>query len=91
VLAAHEHTVAGVATGDYVDDEWTALTELAYRLRNADEELRDAHRDWLASLDLAPLLAAVVARNALSAAEAEAIDTQRFERAERLSAARAGA
>jgi hypothetical protein len=91
VLAAHEHTVAGVAMGNYVDDEWAALTELAYRLRDADPELRDAHRDWLASLDLAPLLAAVVARNALSAAEAEAIDADRFGRAVLLSAARAGA
>jgi hypothetical protein len=91
VLAAHEHTVARVSNDDYVADEWAALTELAYRLRDADPELREAHRDWLASLYLAPLLAAAVARNLLSAALAEAIDRHPLDRAVRLSAARAGA
>ena len=91
VLAAHEHTVAQISAGDYIADELTALTELAYQLRGADPQLRDAHREWLASLDLSPLLRAVVARGQLAAVEAEALDRDVAGRADRLSAARASA
>lgn len=91
VLAAHEHTVARVSVGDYVADEWSALTSLADRLREADPIVREAHREWLASLNLAPLLADVVARGELDAGEAELIEQDRAGRARRLSAARASA
>lgn len=91
VLAAHEHTVAQVDSDDYVTVEWTALLELAQQLREADPPLRDAHREWLASLDLSPLLRAVVARGELAKAEAEALERDAAGRAERLSAARASA
>lgn len=91
VLAAHEHTVRRVDADDYVSVEWAALTKLAQQLRDADPPLRDAHREWLASLDLSPLLRAVVARGQLSAEEAEALERDGKSRAERLSAARASA
>ena len=84
VLAAHEHTLARVAIGDYVGDEWRALLGLSEALAAAPERLRDAHREWLASLDLAPLLAEVVARGWLSASEAAAMHERPRERAERL-------
>ncbi|MFO7563504.1 MAG: hypothetical protein R6X02_12735 [Enhygromyxa sp.] len=89
VLAAHEHTVAGVDADDYVTLEWAALTELAHRLREAEPPLREAHRDWLASLDLSSLLAALVARGQLGAAEAAALERDPADRPARLSAARA--
>jgi hypothetical protein len=88
VLAAHEHTVAGVESGDYVEVEWTALTRLAAALRDAESPLRDAHRDWLASLHLSPLLVAAAARGYLGASEAEALDRDPASRAERLGARR---
>ncbi len=91
VLAAHELAVARVGTDDYVADEWTALTELAGRLRDAEPELRAAHRDWLASLELAPLTRAAVARGYLDPRDAAALLDEPSERADRLSAARAAA
>lgn len=91
VLAAHEHAVVRFGGRDYVTDEWAALTGLAQQLRGAESQLRDAHREWLASLALSPLLAAVVARGYVDAREAEAIDRDPLGRADRLSAARAGA
>ncbi|HLT40747.1 MAG TPA: hypothetical protein VK034_30935 [Enhygromyxa sp.] len=90
VLAAHEHTVARVSEHDYVADEWAALTELADRLRDADPTVQQAHRDWLASLDLSSLLAAAVERGYLSKADADALNHDRHDRPARLSAARAG-
>jgi hypothetical protein len=91
VLAAHEFTVARVSTNDYVADEWAALTELAYQLREADPQLRDAHRAWLASLNLSPLLTAALARGYLTASDADALEHDAASRADRLSAARASA
>lgn len=91
VLAAHEHAVVRFGGRDYVADEWAALTGLAHQLRNAESELRDAHSEWLASLELSPLLAAAVARGYVGAGEAEAIANDLPSRADRLSAARAGA
>jgi hypothetical protein len=91
VLAAHEHTVSSIAQGDYVADEWAALTELSLLLRDAERELREAHRAWLASLELAPLIHAAVARGYLDASEADSLIRQPAERATRLSAARAAA
>jgi len=92
VLAAHEHAVTLAGSGDdYVGEEWTALTELATWLERADPELRAAHGAWLASLELGPLLAEALARELLTAADAEALTDQPYQRAERLIAARAAA
>lgn len=91
VLAAHEHTVARLGGDDYVADEWAALTELAYQLREADPALCEAHRDWLASLDLSPLLTAAVARGYLATSAAEVLERDVASRADRLNAARASA
>jgi hypothetical protein len=66
VLAAHEFMVAQ-GSGDYVADEWAALRGLADALREAEPELRAAHREWLASLELGPLRAAATARGLTSA------------------------
>jgi hypothetical protein len=89
VLAAHEHTVARLGVGDYVLDEWRALTELAAALRTGSPELLAAHHEWLASLELGPLLAEAVARKLVAGELAAQIEAAGEDRGERLSAARA--
>jgi len=89
VLAAHEHTVASVGGRDYVDQEWAALTGLAKAMRDAEPDLREAHRDWLASLDLRPLTFAALARGYVDPAAATKLLDEPDQRADRLRAARA--
>ncbi len=91
VLAAHEHAVLAGDAGDYATQEWVALVELARCLRGAEPELREAHRNWLASLELSPLLAELVDHGRLDAGEVEALLCSPSERADRLSAGPAGA
>lgn len=90
VLAAHEHCVARLGVDDYGLDEWRALTELAASLVTGPESLRAAHRDWLGSLELGPLLAEAVARGLLGAEQAAGIEADHERRGDRLLAVRVG-
>lgn len=72
VVALHEAAVRA-ASGAYPIAEWQALTEVAARMSGADAALRDAHRAWLARLDLDDLCAGAALRGACDEAAAKAI------------------
>lgn len=59
ILAAHEACVLAHPELDYVAGEWLALVALAHALRSSPPKLRAAHDDWLATLELGPLLDAL--------------------------------
>jgi hypothetical protein len=87
VLAAHEHAVRSSRAVDYLGSEWDALVRLARELqRAADPELRDAHAQWIAELDLAALLEGVVASGGLTHDRARALLDDPRGRAHRLAA-----
>jgi hypothetical protein len=76
VLALHEQAVHDAARdGDpsYARTEWAALVSVAKLLVEAGADLRSAHGAWIASLDLAPLVAEAVALGLCSAADARRI------------------
>jgi hypothetical protein len=74
VLAAHEYLVRSSHAADYLGSEWDALVRLARELQRAsDPELRDAHAQWLAELDLATLLEGIVGQDGLTHDRARAL------------------
>ena len=85
VLAAHEASTLAVQ-GDHCEVEWRALSELARTLRDVDPDLRGAHADWLASLELTALARIAVERGWISASRAEVLIEQPLARGEVLGA-----
>ena len=82
VLALHEAAVRERA-GGYTVVEWGALCEVASRVADADEALRDAHRAWLATLSLEALVAGALERGLCDDATAIALLDAPEDRAER--------
>lgn len=85
ILAMHEHAVCTSGHVDYLPAEWDALRRAARWSAAAPPALRDAHARWLASLDLAPLLARLVAAGLLAPADATRLANP-ADRADRLRA-----
>jgi hypothetical protein len=56
VVALHEQFVRDTPGDDYFANEWSALVRLARAMVGQAGALRDAHVDWLASLDLSDIL-----------------------------------
>lgn len=86
VLAMHEHLVRDEGHGGYLDAEWSALTGLAARMRGASAPMRAAHRQWLATLQLDPLLDGLLAAGRLEPPEHERLRHDPEGRASRLAA-----
>lgn len=84
VVAMHEQSVRDAGPCRYADAEWAALTGLAARMRDAPTALRRAHAQWLASLELGPLLESIHDARRIDAATREALDRSPEHRAERL-------
>lgn len=85
VLALHEHAVLA-ARGDYVEREWSALVGLARSLTG--DALADAHRRWVASLDLSVVLDGAVSRGLVDRDVATSLGDAGEERADRLARSR---
>ena len=60
--------------------EWSALVRLAAWLRAAPAAVREAHARWLASLDLAGLLAAAQGAGLVAPTDARALQQARDDR-----------
>lgn len=86
VLALHEQSVIDGEHARWVDAEWAALTGLAARMVGAPAGLRGAHAQWLASLELRPLLDPLHASGRLTAEQRDALQREPARRAERLAA-----
>jgi hypothetical protein len=85
VLAAHEWCVRASEADDYLGSEWDALTTLARRMQQVRGlGLVEAHRRWLAELNLDALLRGVVAQGWISHDEARALMDEPSSRADRL-------
>lgn len=87
VLFMHEQRVRDGGAKDYVEAEWAALTGLAARIRGASARLREAHRAWVASLELGPLLEVLERSGRIEAEEHEALIHDPEGRAEWLASA----
>lgn len=86
VLALHEHAVQSSGHTGYVEAEWAALTRLAARMTMASSELAQAHAQWLASLELQPLLAELHASGRIDREQQRGLADDREHRAARLAA-----
>ncbi|MEM9452826.1 MAG: hypothetical protein AAGF11_01520 [Myxococcota bacterium] len=88
VLFMHERQVRDCGAANYVEAEWSALTGLAVQIRGASARLREAHRAWVASLELSSLLEALGRSGRIAAEDHEALLHDPEGRAERLAVAR---
>jgi len=86
VLALHEQSVHESGEASYLQAEWVGLVMLAGRMKRAPTELGEVHADWLASLDLAPILGELQALGQIDDATREDLLHERGGRAERLAA-----
>jgi len=84
VLAMHEQLVIDSGHAGYSEAEWAALTSLAVRMVEAPAALREAHGRWLASLELRPLLASLVAGGRITEEQCAALQREPRARGERL-------
>ncbi|MEX1363796.1 MAG: hypothetical protein AB1Z98_11760 [Nannocystaceae bacterium] len=84
LLAMHEQLVRDAGPSSYADGEWAALTGLADRMRDAPHALRRAHAQWLASLELGPLLESIHAAGRIDATTREVLERSPEHRAGRL-------
>lgn len=84
VLAMHEQSVIDSGHDDYLHAEWAALTGLAARMHAAPVTLRQAHAQWVASLELGPLLAPLHAGGRITMEQRVGLLHDREGRAERL-------
>lgn len=84
VLAMHEQMVRESGESDYVEAEWAALIGLAARVAGLSIQMRNAHSNWLASLELGPLLDGLLAEGRIEAQDHQALTHDIYGRARQL-------